>query len=403
MQERSRTKPSAPRSLERDSKPEERKVPPTVTADELQEIISQAIWEWGVRTGCIPKGQRRLSEQVLETCFQSMVNTHDFGGEGSDYGGASQQPMTSSAKKISRLEFCDGVKYLLGLNVAWANMDILLNRMIAQYPVSPTKPKKQFDEDDDDDDNLSYSSYARPTRSSKNKSRNPDQLEPWKIGGKNRSPAKSPAKSPKADDSKAEGSHVHLSQFIAAFTPPHNTEEKNLVLDSRSRGSSTKWMDTAFGKVMDAMDRDNLLLHEAFMVFDITGDGVISVGEFIRILKRMEPPLEVDRSAMFSMFTAMNANGVDRKIKPTDFVDFFTKLYQQRSAVLWRVKDKVERDVTHMEAEIAAETRTSVRNDLLRQKRSHVKLLTRIKAMVSGSRLKLESRKRFLSHCCMVS
>ena len=74
-------------------------------------------------------------------------------------------------------------------------------------------------------------------------------------------------------------------------------------------------MDAAFSKVMDAMDRDDLLLHESFMVFDCGGDGVISVGEFIQILKKMDPPLRVSRQKMYAMFTAINVNGVDRNIK----------------------------------------------------------------------------------------
>ena len=40
----------------------------------------------------------------------------------------------------------------------------------------------------------------------------------------------------------------------------------------------------------------------------------------------MEPPLKIDRPKMYAMFTAINANGVDRQIAPADFVGFFGKL-----------------------------------------------------------------------------
>ena len=64
-------------------------------------------------------------------------------------------------------------------------------------------------------------------------------------------------------------------------------------------------------QIMDAMDRDDLLLHESFMVFDCGGDGLISVGEFIRILKKMEPPLKIDRPKMLQPKTHEG----ERKVK----------------------------------------------------------------------------------------
>ena len=58
-------------------------------------------------------------------------------------------------------------------------------------------------------------------------------------------------------------------------------------------------------------------------MFDINGDGVVSMGEFIRTLRRMQPPLELSKTQYYSLFTTMDVTGVGRKLHMADFVAFF--------------------------------------------------------------------------------
>jgi hypothetical protein len=125
----------------------------------------------------------------------------------------------------------------------------------------------------------------------------------------------------------ASASHITLHQFVQAFKPPHNDAAMQLArrekqeakqvaaaeatanggagcgggcaggcngaagaaggsssssssssssdrpLTLRKRGGSTAWINDAFGRVMAAIDRDGLLLHEAFFAFDINGEN----------------------------------------------------------------------------------------------------------------------------------
>jgi hypothetical protein len=126
----------------------------------------------------------------------------------------------------------------------------------------------------------------------------------------------------------AGASHLSLHQFTAAFRPPQNAPKPgrrsslasgggvrslerrpDTPLNLHARGGSTDWMNEAFAKVMQAMDADRLLLHEAFFVFDVNGDGVVSIGEFVRTLHKTSPPLNLDKTSLFSLFTAMDHGG----------------------------------------------------------------------------------------------
>jgi hypothetical protein len=129
----------------------------------------------------------------------------------------------------------------------------------------------------------------------------------------------------------AGASHLSLHQFTAAFRPPQNAPKSgrqsssasasggggvrslerrpDAPLNLHARGGSTDWMNEAFAKVMQAMDADRLLLHEAFFAFDVNGDGVVSIGEFVRTLHKTSPPLNLDKTSLFSLFTAMDHGG----------------------------------------------------------------------------------------------
>jgi len=141
----------------------------------------------------------------------------------------------------------------------------------------------------------------------------------------------------------AGSSHLTLYQFVEAFRPPqnhiskakslrpgsasaahpnggrsagrqeghrhHHQHEGPAPLNLHARGGSTDWMNEAFAKVMQAFDNDKLLLHEAFFVFDINGDGVVSLGEFVRVLQKSNPPLHLDKNSLFSLYTAIDLSG----------------------------------------------------------------------------------------------
>ena len=143
----------------------------------------------------------------------------------------------------------------------------------------------------------------------------------------------------------AGSSHLTLYQFVEAFRPPqnhiskakslrpvsasgvrpstggksgsrneghhhhHHEHEEPTPLNLHARGGSTDWMNEAFAKVMQAFDNDKLLLHEAFFVFDINGDGVVSLGEFVRVLQKSSPPLHLDKTSLFSLYTAIDLSG----------------------------------------------------------------------------------------------
>ena len=98
-------------------------------------------------------------------------------------------------------------------------------------------------------------------------------------------------------------------------------------------------------------------MHEAFYVFDIGGDGVVSLGEFVRVLKRMEPPLPpeyADRQKIFSMYTALDRSG-KRQVKLADFVSFFLRLYKQRLAQLTDLLRKCKERVLAIDQALADE------------------------------------------------
>ena len=195
-------------------------------------------------------------------------------------------------------------------------------------------------------------------------------------------------------------SYIQRQQFILAFRESSNhsqAAEPSLKKDKADKVTKSKWTDVAFGKVMDAMDRDDLLLHESFMVFDCGGDGLISVGEFIRILKKMEPPLKIDRPKMYAMFTAINANGVDRQITPADFVSFFSKLYQQRFRLLDNMARKISTDLETMKELIAEEPKGPARSDLLKEQKAHVKLLSHVQTMLRRVKLVVTAASEFLN------
>eukprot|EP00618_Florenciella_parvula_P017240 CAMPEP_0119479220 /NCGR_PEP_ID=MMETSP1344-20130328/8588_1 /TAXON_ID=236787 /ORGANISM="Florenciella parvula, Strain CCMP2471" /LENGTH=758 /DNA_ID=CAMNT_0007513437 /DNA_START=52 /DNA_END=2324 /DNA_ORIENTATION=+ len=397
-------RPVAPRNLETGGDLELRKVPETVTNDELREIISQSIWEWAVRSGLIPRDQTKLPEDVLTSCFGAMNMLPDLSTPGADgmpaedmgfdpfeYGTAGPGVnMRHPPNKLSLRKFTQGVREMLGLKITWSSIDSMWNRILAAYPMAlPPSPKK--------------SKFRRrlPERKTVNGmdissgSLNAGSMFTTYGGGGGIKSA-----GEVIGVTKPGASYIQRQQFILAFRESNNhsqAAEPSLKKDKADKVTKAKWMDVAFGKVMDAMDRDDLLLHESFMVFDCGGDGLISVGEFIRILKKMEPPLKIDRPKMYAMFTAINANGVDRQITPADFVSFFSKLYQQRFRLLDNMARKISTDLETMKELIAEEPKGPARFDLLKEQKAHVKLLSHVQTMLRRVKLVVTAASEFLN------
>jgi len=85
-------------------------------------------------------------------------------------------------------------------------------------------------------------------------------------------------------------------------------------------------------RITDAIDRDRLLLHEAFHVFDSNGDGVVSLGEFVKTVQRIKPPVKVladKKREVTALFTAIDTTG-SRGIDLIEFLEFFVRVYENR-------------------------------------------------------------------------
>ena len=67
-----------PKSSPRPAQPH---VPDNFSCDELQEIVSQAIWEWGINRKLVPREALELPEKCLTACFRAMAM-----GDGLDAG-----------------------------------------------------------------------------------------------------------------------------------------------------------------------------------------------------------------------------------------------------------------------------------------------------------------------------
>ena len=82
------------------------RVPDQLTCDELQEIVTQAIWDWGISTGLVSDSAARLPHVVLEKAFREMClqkSSRDDGGDNSEW-------MTPQARKWFSTQHDGGVK-----------------------------------------------------------------------------------------------------------------------------------------------------------------------------------------------------------------------------------------------------------------------------------------------------
>jgi hypothetical protein len=58
------------------------RVPDSLTADELQEVVSQALWEWGISKRLLDRTSTFMPEEVLVSAFRVMA----LGGKAMDAG-----------------------------------------------------------------------------------------------------------------------------------------------------------------------------------------------------------------------------------------------------------------------------------------------------------------------------
>ena len=76
----------------------------------------------------------------------------------------------------------------------------------------------------------------------------------------------------------------------------------------------------------------------------------------MRILRKITPPLKIDKRKQYSLFTAINEAGTDRRIRPLPFMDFFCRLYRQRLDSLKQLKVNRERLVKECQEDIKSVT-----------------------------------------------
>ena len=399
---------------EKDS-PKLRSIASEMTCDELQLIIADAIRQWGRRIqfneADFPASD--TDNSLLVACHKaiSAIDTTTSTSEDRDSTKLHDQqgsPTKDGAMvetSISKLQFTRALKELLLLDVPWANADYLWTRILRVYErerPALVKRRKALEELANEEENAQIGDFEnfggvlfdeiaeQPQRQkilskqshrrfeARNKSYTNDGFPidtSCGIGHLKKSPT----------------SHLTCYQFEQAFgtvsQPAQSPAEK---------GNS---MDVEFGRVMDAMDADNLLLHEAFAVFDCNGDGLISCGEFLRVLKRMEPPLNISKQTMFSMFLAMcNHPDRDRYISPTKFVDFFTQLYMKRQKLLRDMLGKVADDMETIQDLIDAENNRDTKQGLLAQKRRLNQLLRQLKAMTRRVSFTVQAGKEYVRH-----
>eukprot|EP00622_Pseudochattonella_farcimen_P001762 FR736541.1.p1 GENE.FR736541.1~~FR736541.1.p1 ORF type:complete len:274 (+),score=17.49 FR736541.1:99-824(+) len=114
----------------------------------------------------------------------------------------------------------------------------------------------------------------------------------------------------------------------------------------------------------------------------------------------MDPPLRVSRQKMYAMFTAINVNGVDRNIKQTDFVDFFTNLYQRRLHLLENMEQSESKECEQLIELIASESNQSPTRKaaLVEEKKQLDVLLSHMNIMLRRVRLVVKAGNEFLQH-----
>lgn len=388
-----------------------------VTCDELQNIIANAIQRWGKRESID-------ADIVMSACHRAIASLETAPGLG-EAGveislslGSPRDTESTSEVSMSKLQFTRGVRECLRLDVPWPNTDYLWTKMLKIYDrerpadVNRRQVLNEIVGDKNEEKNSNVENLGgvlfdeiavQPQRRDAASKQSRRRSRSRGAGGEDK-------------DGQADGAHhapkkmptsqLTSYQFEQAFASPAGAaaaaaaveNTTNLTAnESSSRGGRN--MDVEFGRVMDAMDADNLLLHEAFAVFDCNGDGRVSCGEFLRVLKRMKPSLNISKPTMFNMFLAMcNDPDTDRYISPTKFVDFFTSLYLKRLKLLRDMLWKVSEDQETMQGLIDQEVVRETRQGLVSQKRRLGELLHQVKAMTRRVSFTVQAGREYVRH-----
>ena len=261
----------APRSVEPGRALASRKVPDGLSTAELRAAMLHAMGEWASATGAAREGDL---EGAARAAFDRMSRRLQG--------------------KLLRTEFAKGVEGLLRLDVDWADFDALWMKLIV-FPGGGARETEH-----------------RPPATKRRRDKEPWRRAPsrwaWRGGREEFQPEHAP--------DRAEGGAVVADQFVQFFVarPRACLEMANIARD--------------LDAVMDWFDREEMLLHEAFVALDTTGDGAISSGELTRILGGCD--LHFAKEQCWGVFAVMNESSSSRRIAPTQFVAFWARLYLRR-------------------------------------------------------------------------